>query len=65
MSTNHEYKIGQKVRSITNGQEYFIVGIKTTDVFFDPKTQLIVHTSPDKPSRFGFPVYPSQVERVA
>lgn len=64
MSTNHKYKIGQRVRSITNGQEYFIVGIKTAG-FFTLETQLIVHTSPNKPSRFGFPVYPSQVERTA
>lgn len=64
MNTNHKYKIGQKVRSVTNGQEYFIVGIKTAGLFA-LETQLIVHTDSNKPSRFGFPVYPSQVERIA
>ena len=64
--TSHQYKIGQKVKSIKNGQEYYIVGIKgksIRDCELD-NTMLIVHFEKDKPSRVGFAVRPCQVEGV-
>ena len=62
----HQYKIGQKVKSIKNGQEYYIVGIKGKSIrdYELDNTMLIVHFEKDKPSRFGFAVRPCQVEVV-
>ena len=64
--TGHQYKIGQKVKSIKNGQEYYIVGIKGKSIrdYELDNTMLIVHFEKDKPSRFGFAVRPCQVEVV-
>ena len=63
--TSHQYKIGQKVKSIKNGQEYYIFGISKSirDYELD-NTMLIVHFEKDKPSRFGFAARPCQVEVV-
>ena len=64
--TSHQYKIGQKVKSIKNGQEYYIVGVKGKSIrdYELDNTMLIVHFEKDKPSRFGFAVRPCQVEVV-
>ena len=70
---SHQYKIGQKVKSIKNGQEYYIVGINGKSVrdyeldntmlnYELGNTMLIVHFEKDKPSRFGLAVRPCQVE---
>ena len=66
LGTSHQYKIGQKVKSIKNGQEYYIVGIKGKSIrdYELDNTMLIVHFEKDKPSRFGFAVRPCQVEVV-
>lgn len=58
------YKIGAKVRSKSNGQDYYVVGLKTipsTVTYGHPIKQLIVHTHEGVPSRMGFPVYLDQM----
>lgn len=61
MSTSHLYKIGQKVRHIKSGQDYFIVGIKSY-VFPFNGTSLLLHENKKAPSRLGMYASPIQVE---
>ena len=59
---NHKYKIGQKVRSNENGQDFFIVGIKTSEsMWLDGREcRLVLHENKNTPSRMGFVGWPCQ-----
>lgn len=60
---SHKYKIGQKVRVLKTGIDFYIVGIKSY-VFPCNGTSLLLHENKNAPSRLGFYKSPSQVEVV-
>lgn len=64
---NHLFKIGQKVRHIRTGEDFFIIGIKSSfycSLSDTPKQNLLIHKDKDQPSRKGFLVRPSECEVV-
>lgn len=60
---SHKYKIGQKVRVLETGINFYIIGIKSY-VFPCNGTNLLLHESKNAPSRLGFYKSPSQVEAI-
>lgn len=60
---SHRYKIGQKVRVLKTGIDFYIVGIKSYAFPFSG-TNLLLHENKNAPSRLGFYKSPSQVEVV-
>lgn len=61
---NHLYKIGQKVRHIKSGQDFYIVGIKTSDYSSTgfSEARLIIHENKNEPSRNGKTGWPCHFE---
>lgn len=66
MSNNHRYKIGQKVRHIGTGLDYFVIGIKTSSLGMTSlnEARLIVYEDKNQPSRNGKVVWPCHVELI-
>lgn len=59
---SHKYKIGQKVRHIETGRDFYIVGIKTSNTWGFQETKLLIHDERGKPSRHGYSIYPIHIE---
>ena len=61
---NHRYKIGQKVKHIQSGRDFYIIGIKTDSGFGLSETKLVIHSEKNKPSRHGYTVWPIHIEVI-
>ena len=59
------FKLGQKVRHIESGRDFYVVGIKHLQ-WHDGghKTMLIVHEDKSSPTSKGYRVWPFHVELI-
>ena len=61
---NHLYKIGQRIALKQNGQEFYVIGIKTSssEMCGLTKARLVIHENKNEPTRNGYVVWPCQCE---